>query len=170
MSAQDPFVQTKWSRSTKVRKLIILLAPLLVAASSWAQNNYGVQVWLTGVGGIWVRVVVFPGDLATLVPEGTIQTDAEVRLRIARIPVLTQDEWVRDPKSASPHIDVTGAYNKAVGLWALTLRAECFQDAALKRNGYPAMASTWAKATTAMSGPCHLSQIRDEIKATLTSS
>ena len=78
-----------------MKKLVLILTIALVGVAAWSQSSPSyddlVRKQLAGVPGFKVSVSVSPDSLASLLPISSIQTDVELRLRIAHIPVMPQD-------------------------------------------------------------------------------
>jgi len=93
--------------------------------------------------------------------QATFQTDVELKLRMAGIKVLTEDEWLKS--KGMPLLDVTinALHTQRGEIAPYSLGLELAQAANLSRNGAPALVVTWS---TAAVGYGDLSHVRDGLK------
>jgi hypothetical protein len=134
-----------------MKKLVLILTIALVGVAAWSQSSSSdEEKWLkfekeqlAGLtGGFVVRVLVNPDSdpdsLASLLPISSIQTDVELKLRIAHITVLTEAQLLESGKAnagvGSINVDVLGVHNPSVPIWAISISVLCGQKAQLARN------------------------------------
>jgi hypothetical protein len=145
------------------------MAVLLVAATAaTAQDrDYGRET-LRGLNGL--RVLI--GDLKPDaerdgLQKTTIQTDVELKLRLAGIKVLTQTETMAAPGRPCLHIRVaTLSPEPGPGLYAYFIEASLLQQVRLERNPSTTFgAVTWfTTSRIGTVGSSNLATIRDAIK------
>ncbi len=152
--------------------LILMIA--LVGIAAWSQSSSALsslsdemtKIELAGITGFYVSVSVSPDSLASLLPISSIQTDVELKLRIARIPVLPLSQAA----SAVAHgamiaVSVDGVQPSSGQVWAINLRVECLQPASLARNPHiSTMGITWWDGTIAVYGDYVVPDFREVIK------
>ena len=96
-----------------------------------------------------------------------LQTDVELKLRLAGIPVLSRDEWTRTSGAPILYVNVNVFRSTTPDTWAFNIEADLSQDVKLVRS--PAIivpnATTWRTFVTGFAG--HLvavDYIRDSVK------
>lgn len=93
-----------------------------------------------------------------------IQTDVELKLRLAGIKVIPKEELFGVPGSPCLYINVN-ILRKNTGLTAFAVRAELSQQVTLRRNPKTQVwATTWTRGEVGTVGEGKLQQIRDSIK------
>lgn len=145
-------------------RLYAAFATLLVfsAPIAHADDNEASRRSLRGLNGIEVFVGTLPSEVEQNgLTKSAIQTDVELKLRQAGIPVL-------DPKVGSPWLDVNvnvlSDSNSAI--WTWTIRVELHQDAILTRDSsiFAKDAVTWGLGMFGQIGKQNLRSLRDNIK------
>ncbi len=126
-----------WSRLL----LFWLISQLSFANAKDSENSRGSLAGLRGI-----RVVVEhlePEVERAGLTEAAIQTDAELKLRLPGIPVLTLDQWRNEP--GSPYLYLNAIVNPSLSSsWGYSTSVALVQDVRLSRN--PAVivdATTW---------------------------
>jgi len=103
---------------TAIARTAFLL--LLCAPASWADTE-GERESLSGLPGVGVVVEKLVSDVERdSLTRGQIQTDVELRLRQARITVLTGEEILRTPESAFLYVRVGTVKDPAYSIYAFT--------------------------------------------------
>ena len=96
-----------------------------------------------------------------------IQTDVELKLRLAGIPVLSNEEWTRTSGAPILYVNVSVFLSTTPDTWAFNIEADLSQDVKLVRGPAIIMpnATTWRTFVTGFAG--HLvavDYIRDSVK------
>lgn len=146
----------------------LLISLLEVIASSVASAQRGVDTIesLRGLKGVYVAVENLGSDLeAAGLTKGIIQADVELKLRLARIKVLTEKEWLEELGNPSLYISVIGMKSE-FGLYACSMVIELHQKVSLSR--YPAIvvlgAITWHRGSIGVCREYKVDEIRDGVK------
>lgn len=115
---------------------------------------------LKGVKTVYVLIEDLPDSTKTLgLSEDAIQTDVELKLRLAGIAVATQEETVDLPGRPFLYVEV----NATDPIGAASINVSLIQDTVLARNGQMAPALvTWQTGTLLANPTAQL--IRDQIK------
>ena len=152
--------------------LILMIA--LVGIAAWSQSSSALsslsdamaKTELAGITGFYVSVSVSPDSLTSLLPISSIQTDVELKLRIARIPVLPLSQAASAvAHGAMIEVSVDGVRAIERSVWAINLRVECLQTASLDRNPHVStMGITWWDGTIAVYGDYVVPDFREVIK------
>jgi hypothetical protein len=135
---------------TKRQATISLSAMLLIGLTSpyvRAQDNPD-TVTLKGIAAVWVMVQDLPDGAKLLgLSKGAMQTDVELKLRLAGIRVVTQEEGLKLPGSPFVFVYLNLTNNADVA----EIRVELSQNARLERNGQlaPAVGTWWRGVITA---------------------
>jgi hypothetical protein len=123
-----------------------------------AQNPHAKT--LKGISAVWVLVENLPDGAKKLNPsESTIQTDVELKMRLAGIRVVTVAEEYQVPGGTYLYVNL----GLTDGAEAGAIRLELHQDATLERNGQFAAGIETSEARSVIANPTAQS-IRDQIK------
>jgi hypothetical protein len=157
--------------TTRISRVFIGLAVLwgiigLSEAGSWADDSERTRATLRGVEGVHVVV----GDLRPDVERAgltrqQLQTDVELQLRQAGIPLVTSAERVHVP--GQPFLAVAAhVVPRADGLLAAAyaITVEVYQVASLETAAVKATVSTWSVGKTGSIGLPLLAALRDSVK------
>jgi hypothetical protein len=145
---------------TAFRTAALVTLLLTVTGNGRGQDSELSRETLRGLTG--VKVVVEP-----LEPEieraglttSQLQTDVELKLRLASIKVFTQAE-----PAPFLYVSATAQRLPDLPIYAFSLRVELQQLVTLVRNSERAAATTWDSTGVAVVGASNLSQVRDSIK------
>lgn len=152
-----------------VRKATWILAIGLWAVSSTtisAQDLQQERPSLRGLKALGIRVEKLdPVLVRNGVSESDIRKDAELKLRLAGISVLTIAETARRPGGPYLYIRITSTSNSSVGMTANGIDVAIIQDVALVRDPTIALpATTWQVGSTTLGGTRYSNEMRDYIK------
>ena len=136
-------------RAPMTRRLatMYLLMALLIGVNSpfvWAQDTEDRRETLKGMSAVEVLVESLPDGAKVLgLTEESIQTDVELKLRLAGMRVLKPEEWTKTPGFPYLYVEVSVLAAKD-GSTACYIAVELHQNALLERNGqFVAGATTW---------------------------
>ena len=118
---------------------------------------------LRGLKGFYVQALELSANLEGVgLTREQIQTDVELKLRLAGIKVVSKEEMFKIPGFPSLYIIVAAAGTETFGL---AVRLELKQVATLNRNSkievYPV---TWSKWIIGIGSKNHVTSIRDQVK------
>ena len=154
-------------KGVPMRKPAIILTLVFVTVTVWGQSSSydeSIKKQLVGAPGFFVFVSVSPDSLAALLPVSSIQTDVELRLRIAHIAVLTTGQSLNS-QAGTIFVSVRGTRTTNTPIWAVGLETNCLQSAHLSRD--PQISTTgltWADGGVVLCLQDQLSVVRDDIK------
>jgi hypothetical protein len=105
---------------------------------------------LKGIDAVYVAIEPLPDGATVLgLTEEAIQTDVELKLRLAGLRVVTQSEWLQLPGQPYLYVKI----NVSTGSQAANVDVELCQNVLLKRNNSPAFGvATW-RVGGVISGP-----------------
>jgi hypothetical protein len=107
----------------------------LSGRGSWADDDELSRASLGGLAGVYAIVTPLPRDIEQGgITTQQIQTDVELRLRQAGIPVLTQKEWQRVPGAPYLHVQMYATREPSWGSFAFRIKVEFKQLAYLVRD------------------------------------
>jgi hypothetical protein len=156
--------------TTRICRVLLGLAVLwgmigLSGVRSWALDSDGTRATLRGVEGVHVVVEDVRPDVerAGLTAQ-QLQTDVELQLRQAGIPLVTSAERVHVP--GQPFLAVAvHVVPRADGLLAAyAITVEVYQVASLETAAVKATVSTWSVGKTGSIGLPLLDTLRDSVK------
>ncbi len=143
--------------------LFTLLLVLLTGSNAAADIEYERET-LRGLRGIRVVVERLPPEAERDgLTRSTIQTDVELKLRQAGIPLLSRAD--RPPGSPYLYVNVN-TYQSRVGLYAFSVQAGLVQFVILERNrNITSQATTWeATGSVGAVGSEKLSEVRNAVR------
>jgi hypothetical protein len=158
-----------------MKKLLVLF--LLISSCAYAQQSENSIRSLRGLKGVWVLVEFLATDIEAVgLSKDNIQTDVELKLRLAGIKVLTKEEWLIEP--GSPRLYIRVGYirvgstmvplpiQKDDTLYAYSIEVELHQNVFLERDPkiYKDGATTWGNGSVGVVGEEKILSIRDHIK------
>ena len=118
---------------------------------------------LKGVKGIYVLIEDLPKDIEEKgLTLGQIQTDVELKLRMAGIKILSREESLASKDQ--PYLYVKLYTKKSVSSFCLNISIEFSQKVILQRTSESADATTWSTESVGSFGEENIMQIRDAIK------
>jgi len=130
---------------TTLRALPLVLVMLAIAGPSAASDGESSRATLKGLAGVNVLVEDFgDDDRRAGFDERTFQTAAELKLRLAGIKVLTEDEMLSTPGFPRLYVNVISMATEADRIAPYGIDLELHQGARLERNGERANAATWS--------------------------
>jgi Putative peptidoglycan binding domain len=137
----------------------------LSAISSGADDTEGQNATLRGLEGVHVIV----GDLTPEVERAgltrrQLQTDVELRLRKAGIPLLTSAERAKVPGKPFLAIDLYVVPRPDTMLAAYSLRVKVLQVASLETDAFTTTVSTWGVGETGSIDSARLTTLRDNVR------
>lgn len=146
-------------------KLFLLAVSLLVGqyALPVAQGRSDSMKGLIGVH----VIVQQPSEEAEKdgLTKASIQTDVEVKLRVAGIRVLTREETLKAPGSPYIYVNVDAMRNSSFPFYAYNIRVELFQEVeSVVRPGVMISSITWQNTRVGTVGANNLRQVRDDLK------
>jgi hypothetical protein len=154
-----------------MKKLVLILTVAFVGVAAWSQSPSSdvdlTKKQLAKVTGFCVVVSVQPDSLASLLPVSSIQTDVELKMRIAHMPILTADQYVTDTGSGAGLVTITvgGVRSSTSPIWAISLNAACTQSAQLLRDPrVGTLGLTWFDSIVIITGETNVAQFREYIK------
>ncbi len=134
-----------------MRRIILIVALVMVfslagmSSSAFAGDDKLARETLKGINGVHVVVGVFNIDLEQAgLSKSQIRTDIELKLRLAGIKVLTEEEWYKE--KGAPHIYIVVTTLKQTSrLIAYHISFRFFQVAFMERNpSIKQFGSTWS--------------------------
>jgi len=137
----------------------------LSGAGSWALDSDGTRATLRGVEGVEVVVENLKPEVERAgLTRQQLQTDVELQLRQAGIPLVTSAERVHVP--GQPFVAVAvHVVPRADGLLAAyAITVEVYQGASLETAAVKATVSTWSVGKTGSIGLPLLDTLRDSVK------
>jgi len=146
--------------NTKSKVLMVLF--LLITSSVYGQTDIES---LRGLKGVYVIIESLKPDIeADGLREDQIQTDVELKLRLAGIKVLTEEEWEKE--LGCPCLYVKVSARKWESIYSCSTDVELHQDVYLVRDSSIRVfgAITWYKSSFGLIGEMKVYQIRDSIK------
>jgi hypothetical protein len=150
-----------------MKKLVVVVTLALVSIAAWGQaSSYdeSIRRQLVGVPGFFVLVTVNPDSMAALLPVSSIQTDVELRLRIAHMTVLTTGQSLTG-KAGTIFVNVRGIRTANTPIWAIGIETNCLQSAYLLRDPQVLTTGlTWADGGVVLCLENQLSSVRENIK------
>jgi hypothetical protein len=133
----------------------MVASPSMVLAS----DSPSARATLKGIDTVWVLVeALTPGAKTLGLTQEMIQTDVELKLRLAGIRVVTQEEALKLPGSPCLYVDV----NVVESAGAASIGVELVQGVRLERNGDAILAPTWSMGTLGRNPSAQ--DIRDRVK------
>ena len=144
-------------------KCIILF--LLITSSAFGQINYEDES-LRGLKGVFVIIEGLSPDIeADGLKKEQIQTDVELKLRLAGIQVISQEEWMNDTGGACLYVNVNDVKTKT-DIYSFIVSVEFSQSVYLVRD--PKIFShgiTWNVGTIGTVGKQYVSNyVRETIR------
>jgi hypothetical protein len=151
----------------KLRDVVAPILALMWAAGFAAgtqDDNEFTRKTLVGLRGVFVLVEELkPAVERAGVTRVAIQTDAELKLRLAGIRVLSQEESFRSPGAPVLYIETNVLTGREP--WVYNVEVELQQTATLSLNNVVTSATTWgAGMGTGSVGSNDISVMRDRIK------
>ena len=153
-------------KTMKNALLLATVALLLLAMSgrsAMAFNDESTRATLKELSGVWVWVEDFSDDAKRAgFNQQTFQTDVELKLRLAGIQVLTQQESLATPGSPYLYLNVNALHDQHGEIAAYGTRLHLWQGVRLIREpSITAFASTWSVSGV---GYGKLSNVRNAVK------
>ena len=148
-----------------VRLLNLFLLALMLTPTANAQTDHRAQT-LKGIQGMQVVVEDFaPPVVEAGMTSEKLQTDVELKLRLAGIKVLTESEMLNTPGYPTLYVVVTVLLTDT-GLWVNSVEIEFQQAVNLRRNGASFVsATTWRDRSVGMVGrSLAVESIRNAVK------
>lgn len=145
--------------------LVVLFGFIGLSASrSWANDGQYERATLRGLQGVSVLVEGMDTDAQRIgLSPGQVQTDVELRLRQAGIPVLTQKEWLEAPGVPFLYVHVP-VLLLSEGLAAVYhIAVELHQVASLETVAYRTAVSTWSAEGLGSVDNLHFDSVRQHI-------
>jgi hypothetical protein len=148
----------------------IVILFLTTAALAVAADSEYSRPSLAGLRGVYILVVVEPPSAKPEVDRaglttGAIQTDAELKLRLAGIRVLTRDESLTEPGSPYLHLDALITTGK--GPWGYATSVELKQAVRLDRNPTVLILGTTTWSVETLGGYARPSNISEQVRSGL---
>ena len=136
----------------------------LLGVESWALDSERTRATLRGIEGVRVVIEGLESEVerAGLTTQ-QLQTDVELRLRLAGIRVLTDEESRRTPGQPLLYVNVN-VLLQSDGLAAYSIEVALRQRAALETDGSPATVETWGAASIGIVGRARLDSIRNPLR------
>jgi hypothetical protein len=144
----------------------ILLTSLLFATTATADNETQRKT-LAGFRGIYVSVESIDPEVERAgLSESAIQTDAELKLRLAGITVLTREQWLRTPGNPWLYLNVNVHKDQLLDLYMFCIHLQFEQEVTLTSATRTMIsAPTWqARGILGVVGIARLSVIRDDVR------
>jgi hypothetical protein len=145
--------------------VITIAVAFLFSSTLVAQDTEGSRASLKGLTGVGVLVENLDNPDAEKdgLSKDQIQTDVELRLRMAGIKVLTEKQMFVTP--GMPSLDVNLNTHKRQETYSVALSISLSQMVNLSRDPQISVnATTWRDAEVGTVGSAHLNQVRDKIK------
>lgn len=119
---------------------------------------------LRGLKGVWIQIDKLEPEIEKDgLTRNQIQTDVELKLRIAGIKVLTREEWVADISNPSLHVSPAIVKTKKGRAYVYYINIELNQRIFLERDpNIIAIGCTWSGGVLGMTHS--IIEIRDNIK------
>lgn len=142
--------------------LVLALVGVLHGGEAAAYDSEVVRETLKGLPGVNVKVEKLDsGEKRAGFSESTFRTDVELKLRMAGIRVLSDEEQFQTPGMPWLYLSVSGLHDQPGELDAFTIQLQLFQVVLLERNGERTGAVTWG---TSVVGRGRLPSIRNAVK------
>ena len=152
--------------NTKCKVLVIIFLFTMVCASDVSAQELGYQIEsLRGIKGVNVLIELLNPDIEKDgLKKEQIKTDVELKLRLAGIKVLNEEELLNEPGQPYLHVNVNS--NKSeLGFYSFSITIELNQLVLLIRDLDTIFtACTWSTKTVGFAGVEKVGQIRDYIK------
>jgi hypothetical protein len=158
----------KWNMEAQPMKnaFVTIAAALLFCSILMAQDNEETRKSLKGLAGVYVSITLAPNAAKIGLSEKQEQVDVELRLRMAGIKVLTEEEWLK--VNARPLLNVIlGMQEIALGQgnYAHRIDISLAQLVTLPRNPQILIsAETWRKGYVGVIHSKNIDRMRDQIK------
>jgi hypothetical protein len=142
---------------------IVLLLLLCSISTALAVDNEDSRASLKGLPGVSVLVEELKPEVEQAgLRAAEIQTDVELRLRLAGIPVLSQAQMFLTPGQPFLYISVIVATRTTTDLWPVSVELQLRQNVQLERSPATKVeASTWDYTFASSVGRLNLRSIRD---------
>lgn len=144
-------------------RLILRTAMALLIAATLQAEGGVTDATLKGIRGVKVVVDLNSDAEEAGLRKSDIQTDVELKLRLAGIKVLAQEEWLKEPGSPllAVNANLLQAGKEMPGLYAVSV--ELLQGVTLVRDLSMTMATTWRTEAAAIVGQNNPRPIRDTL-------
>lgn len=141
--------------------VLILAVTVSVMAGEFDKKS------LHGLGGVYVLVESLDSEIEQAgLHKADIQTDVELKLRLAGIKVPTEEEHLHQPGTPYLYINANvhlGHENSGLAYYAIDCELE--QDVTLTRDeSISTVATTWETGKAGVVGTSNLQRIRDSVK------
>jgi len=143
-----------------------VLAVVLLVGHNAFVDAQGTSDSMKGLIGVHV-IVQEPSKEAEKdgLTKASIQTDVEVKLRLAGIRVLTREETLKAPGKPYIYVNVDTLRNPSFPFYAYNVRVELFQEVeSVVRAGVMVSGITWQNTRVGSVGASNLREVRDDLK------
>ena len=150
--------------NTKCITLMVLF--LLITSSVYGQTSESNIESLRGLKGVGVMVKDLISDIEKDgLRKENIQTDVELKLRLAGIKVLTQEEQFNEPGIPCLGVSVDSFIRDGSNIYAVNISIEFLQKVYLGRDlKIVTVGITWSKSFMGTVGASNVNDIRDSVK------
>jgi len=144
----------------------MVITLMTLSSTGWAIDDKFSRETLRGLNGVYVAVEDLEPEIERLgLTKNQIQTDVELKLRLAGIKVLTGEEWRREKGRPYLYIQVRVLESSLSGLFHLNINIEFSQNVRLIRDpSIITLGSTWGVDAVGEVGRKKIYQIRNHIK------
>jgi hypothetical protein len=137
----------------------------LAGVESWAGDSELDRATLRGLQGVDVIVENLTPEVERAgLTARQLQTDVELRLRKAGIPVLTSAERVKVPGKPVLYIYLHVVPRPDERLTAYSITVELYQMVSLETDAFTTTVSTWGVGSTGSIGSTRLATLRDDVR------
>jgi hypothetical protein len=152
-----------WLGWTFTIAIVVFILALVTPAV--AQDTKDERATLAGLTGVSVGVENMSAEAERDgLTRSALQTDVELKLRLAGIPVLTLMESVLAPNGANLYLNVN-MLGDEMGLYAYSIRLELKQRVRLYRDPTVVTpAATWGTGSVGLVGKVRLTSVRDGVR------
>ena len=161
--------RSKLSGMTRTARTAVLLASVLSAGwNGWAQDHEFTRKTLRGLTGVAVMVEQLDPEVERDgLARSQLQTDAELKLRLAGIKVLEQTATTT---TLAPYLYINVNFMPSGGQYVFFVGVELKQTVMLTQRFEPATATTWSSGYLGIVGARNVHQVRDAVKDYVTGS
>lgn len=164
---QSPGSLGPWSARMRWAGAVLVTLLGLLVTPSWAIDEQSSRATLRGLPGVEVSIEALAPEVEQAgLTRQHLQTDVELRLRLAGIRVLTHEERLTAVGQPWLYVNVNVALNRTLGLTVYNIDVELYQkvflDTGAVTSGVPAV--TWDKGMMGTRAMNDFSNIRESLR------
>jgi hypothetical protein len=150
----------------KIRFFLAVALPPCLLSRAVAADDEIARASLKGLHGVQVLVERLDPLVEAGLTTGDIQTDVELKLRLAGIPVLSKQEMLATPGQPYLYVNVNVNSSATRDLWPDHIEIQLNQNVTLARSPEPLVvgATTWSTGSVGAVFKQNLRSLRDGVK------